>query len=122
MYFFLPFGVGPLPGWNYLSVKGVLRAAWLERPFLRVIDILRGRLSVNMARFLGLLTRVGVHPHTREGERRRKFRALRRDHSRRLFFPGKGGISIETQRIPIENILSELTRNPIRFPTLLQMI
>ena len=61
-------------------MKWVLRAVRRPRATFRVIDFVDGlrlveeggfcdRLLVSMARMMELLTRMGVHFHTREGKR-----------------------------------------------------
>ena len=84
---FLPFGLGPSPGWNDRCVKAVLDVARPQYPTLRIVDFAddirrvgatgeRGALAVGMTGLMSLLDRMGSRYHTKEGERWRPTRLI----------------------------------------------
>ena len=78
-YLFLPFRLGPSPGWNDLCLKEAPRVTRLVRLPPQILDFVgdlrlveedgsRNRLFASMPRLMELLTRAGVRLQTHGGE------------------------------------------------------
>ena len=85
VYLFLPFGLGPLPGWNDRCVKAILSVARSHIPALHIGDFVgdirlvdasgqHDALAVSMSGLMSLLGRMGARYHAKEGKRWRPTR------------------------------------------------
>ena len=78
-YLFLPFGLGPSPGWNDRCVKAVFDVARPQCPTLRIVDFAgdirlvgatgeHDALAAGTAGLMSLLDQMGIRFHTKEGK------------------------------------------------------
>ena len=86
-YLFLPFGLGPSPGWNDKCVKAILSVARSHFPTMRFVDFVddirlvdasggRDALAVGMSGLMPLVDQMGARYHTKEGKRWRPARLI----------------------------------------------
>ena len=79
VYLFLPFGLGPSPGWHDMYVKAVLNAVRANFPWLRVIDFVgdircvdvngeHDALAAGKTGLMSLLGRIGARYRAKEGK------------------------------------------------------
>ena len=79
VYLFLPFRLGPPPGWGDTCVRAVLGAVRVNIPRLRLVDFVgdircayssgeHGELAPGMAGFMSLVDRMSARYHTEDGK------------------------------------------------------